>query len=172
MSEGAPHGAAGRELVVVGVSHHTAPVELRERLAAVCEDGPSFLRDMTGLDGVHEAVLVSTCNRVEVVACCSSEPAAADALAGRLAEAGGIATGASDGLVFTMRGREAVRHVFRVASSLDSMVVGEPQILGQLKQQFDLSAACDAAGPVLFRVFHKSFSVAKRVRTETGVASK
>lgn len=164
--------AAARELVVVGVSHHTAPVEVRERLSAACADGAGFLRSMTAIRGVQEAVLVSTCNRVEVAACCSSEPGAADALAGLLAEAGGAGGGEAGGLVFTMRGREAVRHLFRVASSLDSMVVGEPQILGQLKQQFDLSAACDAAGPVLFRVFHKSFSVAKRVRTETGVASR
>ena len=172
MKSAATERVGARELVVVGVSHHTTPVEVRERLAAACEDAASFLRDMTGLHGVQEAVLLSTCNRVEVVACCSPEPASADALASRMAEAGGISSGATAGLVFTMRGREAVRHVFRVASSLDSMVVGEPQILGQLKQQFDLSAACDAAGPVLFRVFHKSFSVAKRVRTETGVASK
>jgi glutamyl-tRNA reductase len=85
---------------------------------------------------------------------------------------GGVDSGAAGELVYVLRGREAVRHVFRVASSLDSMVVGEPQILGQMKQQFDVSSACDAAGPVLFRVFHKSFSVAKRVRTETGVASR
>ena len=164
--------AASRELVVVGVSHHTAPVEVRERLAAACADAPAFLHGMTSLPGVQEAVLVSTCNRVEVVACCSPEPGGADGVAARLVEAGGIASGEASGLVFTLRGRDAVRHVFRVASSLDSMIVGEPQILGQMKQQFDNATATDAAGPVLFRVFHKSFSVAKRVRTETGVASK
>ena len=173
--KGHPSGAGaagGRELVVVGVNHHTAPVEVRERITSASEDATSFLRDLTSLRGVQEAVLVSTCNRVEVVACCGSEPGGADALAGRLAEASGVASGEAGDLVFVLRGRDAVRHVFRVASSLDSMIVGEPQILGQLKQQFELSAAGDAAGPVLFRVFHKSFSVAKRVRTETGVASK
>jgi glutamyl-tRNA reductase len=164
--------AASRELVVVGVSHHTAPVEVRERLARACENGAAFLRGLTDLRGVQEAVLLSTCNRVEVAACCSPEPGGIDAIAGTLAAAGGIDGGQIGGLVFTLRGRDAVRHLFRVASSLDSMVVGEPQILGQLKTQFDLASAADAAGPVLFRVFHKSFSVAKRVRTETGVASK
>jgi glutamyl-tRNA reductase len=164
--------AASRELVVVGVSHHTAPVEVRERLASACENGAAFLRGLTELRGVQEAVLLSTCNRVEVAACCSPEPGGIDAIAGTLAAAGGIDGGQIGGLVFTLRGREAVRHLFRVASSLDSMVVGEPQILGQLKTQFDQASAADAAGPVLFRVFHKSFSVAKRVRTETGVASK
>ncbi|HEY2775718.1 MAG TPA: glutamyl-tRNA reductase [Candidatus Binatia bacterium] len=163
--------ASGRELVVVGVSHHSAPVEVRERLAAAGADAATFLRDVTTMQGVQEAVLVSTCNRVELVACCNPEGAGAGALAGVLEKAGGLGRDDSD-LVFTLRGRDAVRHVFRVASSLDSMVVGEPQILGQMKQQFDSSVACDAAGPVLFRVFHKSFSVAKRVRTETGVASR
>ena len=164
--------AGGRELVVVGVSHHTAPVEVRENLSAASSDAASFLRGVVDLPGVQEAVLVSTCNRVEIAACCNPDSGAFDALAGLLASAGGIVGADAQHLVFTLRGRDAVRHLFRVASSLDSMIVGEPQILGQLKHQFDLSAACDAAGPVLFRVFHKSFSVAKRVRTETGVASK
>ncbi len=161
---------ASRELVVVGISHHTAPVEVRERAAAACADAPAFLRSMTSIPGVQETVLVSTCNRFEVVACCNGQPATADAIAGFVAGAAGLDSGSN--LVFVLRGRDAVRHVFRVASSLDSMIVGEPQILGQLKHQFDESAAADAAGPVLFRVFHKSFSVAKRVRTETSVASR
>lgn len=164
--------AGGRELVVVGVSHHTAPVEVRESLAAAGSDAAAFLQRVVDLHGVQEAVLVSTCNRVEIAACCSPDSGAFDALAGLLAAAGGIGGADARHLVFTLRGRDAVRHLFRVASSLDSMIVGEPQILGQLKQQFDQSASCNAAGPVLFRVFHKSFSVAKRVRTETGVASK
>ncbi|MFN2376998.1 MAG: glutamyl-tRNA reductase [Candidatus Binatia bacterium] len=168
---GSKKKSAGRELVVVGVSHHTAPVEVRERLAAASADTASFLREVTGRSGVQEAALVSTCNRVEVVACCSDQAGAAE-LACVFAETGGFAADDAAGFVFTLQGRDAVRHLFRVASSLDSMVVGEPQILGQLKQQFDRSAACDAAGPVLFRVFHKGFSVAKRVRTETGVASR
>ena len=160
----------GRELVVVGLSHHTAPVEVRERIAAACDDSAAFLRDVTAVQGVQESVLVSTCNRFEIVACCSGEGSASDALSRIVTRAAGIQGESS--LVFVLRGREAVRHVFRVASSLDSMIVGEPQILGQMKQQFDESASGDAAGPVLFRVFHKSFSVAKRVRTETAVASK
>lgn len=166
------HASGGRELVVVGVSHHTAAVEVRERLAAACGDGAAFLRRLTELHGVQEAVLLSTCNRVEIVACCSTEFGVPAGLAGSLADASGVTGQAANDLVFTLRGRDAVRHLFRVASSLDSMIVGEPQILGQLKQQFDLAASGDAAGPVLYRVFHKSFSVAKRVRTETGVASR
>jgi len=162
--------STARELVVIGLSHHTAPVEVRERAAAACADGAAALRGVAAIAGVQETVLVSTCNRFEVVACCSGNSAAIDAIAGFVAGAAGL-SGPSD-LVFKLHGRDAVRHVFRVASSLDSMIVGEPQILGQLKQQFDESAAGDAAGPVLFRVFHKSFSVAKRVRTETAVASR
>lgn len=163
---------AGRELAVVGVSHHTASVEVREKLAAAGADPATFLKQVTDLPGVQEAVLLSTCNRVELVACCSPDPGAAEGVARTLAAAGGVEGEAAERLVFTLRGRDAVRHVFRVASSLDSMIVGEPQILGQLKTQFENAAALDAAGPVLFRVFHKSFSVAKRVRTETGVAAR
>ncbi|MFN2426843.1 MAG: hypothetical protein ABR587_10415, partial [Candidatus Binatia bacterium] len=94
-----PVKGAGRELVVVGVSHHTAPVEVREHLAKACEDGAAFLRSAVALRGVQEAVLVSTCNRVEIAACCSPEPGGAAALAGLLAEAGGA--GNADSLVFT-----------------------------------------------------------------------
>jgi len=160
-----------RELTVVSVSHHTAPVAVREKLAAACEDGAGFLARITELEGVQEAVLLSTCNRIEVVACSDSAQHASAGISRLLLQAGGIADEDSP-LVATMHGRDAARHVFRVASSLDSMVVGEPQILGQMKAQFDAAATAAAAGPVLFRVFNKSFSVAKRVRTETGIASR
>lgn len=162
----------GRELAVVGVSHHTADVDVRELLAAAVSDVEGFLRQATELPGVQEAVLLSTCNRVEIVACCSTEAGSCEGLAQQLTSAAEQRGGASPGHVYTLAGRDAVRHVFRVASSLDSMVVGEPQILGQMKQQFERATLAEAAGPVLFRVFHKAFSVAKRVRTETGVASR
>ena len=128
MSSNARNVAAGRELVVVGLSHHTAPVAVRERLAAACADAPAFLRGLGGLPGVHEVVLVSTCNRVEVTACCSPGTGPAEGIAAFVADAGGIEAGQRDALVFLLRGRDAVRHVFRVASSLDSMVVGEPPL--------------------------------------------
>jgi glutamyl-tRNA reductase len=160
------------DLYIVGLSHHTAPVEVRERLALDNGAFDALLEAIGQPSGVHEAVVLSTCNRVEVVTCCETEPNPVPEIEQRLMSIGGLTDGQHAEHIFRHQGREAVRHVFRVASSLDSMVVGEPQILGQLKEQFAASAAANAAGPILNRVFHKSFSVAKRVRNETGVAAR
>jgi glutamyl-tRNA reductase len=161
-----------RDLVVIGVTHRTAPLEVRERFAFTNGTVEGFLRDVLVLPQVHEAVVLSTCNRMEIVACCPAATDAVPALKQRLLHAGGLEEERYLEFLFELRGREAVRHVFRVASSLDSMVVGEPQILGQMKEQFAFSSTLEGAGPVLHRVFHKGFSVAKRVRSETGVAGK
>jgi glutamyl-tRNA reductase len=158
------------DLVLVGVTHHTAPVEVRERLAVANGRLEEMLRRLLAVPNVREAVVLSTCNRVEVIACAPAGAEVGPGIRGRLLEIGGLDEARHGSFVFEFRGREAVRHVFRVAASLDSMVVGEPQILGQLKEQFALCASLEAAGPVLHRVFHKGFSVAKRVRSETGVA--
>jgi glutamyl-tRNA reductase len=160
------------ELLIVGLSHHTAPVEVREQLALsngrLQELGP----ELAAQSSIHEVVALSTCNRVEIVAYCEDGGDACGLIRKRLIGCSAIGTTPGSDWIFELRDREAVRHVFRVASSLDSMIVGEPQILGQLKEQFALAAETEAAGPVLHRVFHKSFAVAKRVRTETGVASR
>jgi glutamyl-tRNA reductase len=160
------------DLVIVGLSHHTAPVEVREKLSLANGSTEQVLADMVATPSVREVVLLSTCNRVEVVACCEQGGGAESGLTTRLLSIGGLERGAVADSLFELHGRDAVRHVFRVAASLDSMVVGEPQILGQVKQQFEVCDAADAVGPVLHRVFHKSFSVAKRVRSETGVAGR
>jgi glutamyl-tRNA reductase len=160
------------DLVVVGLSHHTAPVEVREKLSLGNGTTEQVLAEMVATPLVREVVLLSTCNRVEVVACCEHGGGAESGLTARLLAVGGLERSAVADSLFELHGRDAVRHVFRVASSLDSMVVGEPQILGQVKQQFEACDAADAVGPVLHRVFHKSFSVAKRVRSETGVAGR
>ena len=161
-----------RELVLVGLSHHTAPVEVRERVAFENGRMEPALRGLVALPAVDEGVIVSTCNRVEVLACGVSGDAIAAALPAFLATEHGVAPEAISARLYTYRGREAVRHLFRVAASLDSMVVGEPQILGQLKDQYALAASVGASGRVLHRCFHKSFSVAKRVRSETGIAAR
>src|SRR5262245_29581432 len=160
-----------RGIVLVGLSHHTAPVEVREQVAFANGRLEPALRGLVTRPGVQEGVIVSTCNRVEVVACGEPETVAAE-LPAFLAEAHGIPGDALAGRLYTHRDREAVRHLFRVASSLDSMVVGEPQILGQLKEHYAVAAALGASGRVLHRCFHKSFSVAKRIRSETGIAEK
>jgi glutamyl-tRNA reductase len=160
------------EIVLVGLSHHTAPIDVRERVAFANGRLEPALRGLIALPGVDEGVIVSTCNRVEVLACGGSADVVAAALPAFLAAEHGVGEEALAGRLYTYRGREAVRHLFRVAASLDSMVVGEPQILGQLKEQYAAAAEAGASGRILHRCFHKSFSVAKRVRSETGIASR
>jgi glutamyl-tRNA reductase len=161
-----------RGIVLVGLNHHTAPVEIRERLAFANGQLESALRRLLAVDGVAEGAILSTCNRVEVVACGSDPATVGSALPGFLAREHGIPEALLAGHLYTHGGREAVRHLFRVAASLDSMVVGEPQILGQMKEQYAAAAAAGASGQVLHRCFHRSFSIAKRIRTETGIAEK
>ncbi len=161
-----------REILIVGVNHRKAPVEVREQLGFADGFLEQALHDLVTLPPVEEGVIVSTCNRVEVVAATSDGDTAVDALTEFLAQGERIARERLGEHLSVYRGREAVRHLFRVASSLDSMVIGEPQILGQLKDFYSRAASAGSAGTVLHRCFHKSFSVAKRVRTETGIAGK
>jgi glutamyl-tRNA reductase len=160
------------EIVLVGLSHHTAPVEVREQVAFANGRIEPALRGLVALPAIDEGVIVSTCNRVEVLACGRSGDEVAATLPSFLAAEHGVAADAIAARLYTYRGREAVRHLFRVAASLDSMVVGEPQILGQLKDHYAVAAAVGASGRILHRCFHKSFAVAKRVRSETGIAAR
>ena len=157
------------KLILLGMNHRTAPVEVRERLA-VDEPGP-LLQKLVASDEVDEAVLFSTCNRVEVLALTRTHESARIRLRSffqrELAPAGGLIDGQLDELTYEYRDRDAIIHLLRVASALDSMVVGEPQILGQVKDSYRASVECGACGPVLGRLFQQAFSTAKRVRTET-----
>lgn len=163
------------KILLVGMSHHSAPVELRERFA-VSDTRPALLKLLAG-DEIEEAVIVSTCNRMEVVAT-SHQPEAARHHLYRfferdLSEEAGLA-GAyrlSDYL-YDYRDGDAVRHLFRVASAVDSMVVGEPQILGQVKDAYREAVEDDACGPVLSRLFQRAFATAKRVKNETRIAER
>lgn len=161
-----------REIVIVGVNHRKAPVEVREQVNF--NDGllDDALRQLIATEPIEEGVILATCNRVEVVAATTDGDVAVEVLTSFLANREDVESARLADHLSVYRGREAVRHLFRVAASLDSMVVGEPQILGQLKEFYGRSAAVGSAGTVLHRCFHKSFSVAKRVRTETGVATK
>lgn len=155
--------------LVIGVSHHTSSVELREKLAFDAGDLPRALGRLTSRPGMREGLILSTCNRVELLAVGETPDAAAAGLAGFLADERGIT---SEDLVrhaFRFAGPNAARHVFRVAASLDSMVVGEPQILGQVKSAYRAASESHAVGPVLNRLCHRAFRVAKRVRTETQI---
>jgi glutamyl-tRNA reductase len=159
------------EVLIVGLNHRTASLDVREAVAFPDEELDDVNRQLRQLDGVEEAAVVCTCNRVEVVLSARVD-GAADRIAAFLRDAQrGVRADLAPHL-YNFAGRDAVRHLFRVASSLDSMVVGEPQILGQLKQFYARAAAVGATGAVLHRWFHKAFSVAKRVRSETGIAGR
>lgn len=161
-----------REVLIVGVNHHRAPVDVREQVAfndGLLEDA---LQRLLALPPIDEGVILSTCNRVEIITSTTDADTALEELTTFLAAGERQRRERLREHLSVYRGREAVRHLFRVAASLDSMVVGEPQILGQLKDFYGRAATAGSAGAVLHRWFHKCFSVAKRVRTETGVASK
>ena len=159
-------------ILLVGLNHVTAPVELREQLALDRSDPAELYRRLRGPDGGSESVILSTCNRVEVLLATPAEPAAAvEAVKTLLADQSGVSAQDLAPLLYAHEGREAVRHLFRVASSLDSMVLGEPQILGQVKDAYRQAVSLRASGVITNKLLHKSFSVAKRVRSETGVAS-
>jgi len=158
-------------IVVVGLSHHTAPVEIRERLAFAPTAMEKPLRQMMALPAVAEALIVSTCNRVELYAATKDPDTATAALRRFLADYHGVVLEEVEQHLYDNQGEEAIRHLFRVASSLDSMIIGEPQILGQIKTAYGYAVEFKTAGLILNRFLHKAFSVAKRVRTETGIAS-
>lgn len=154
------------DLLLVGLSHHTAPVAVREKVSIAEEALPDALAALRGLPLVREAMVVSTCNRLEVYAAIpSGGEGAASEIRAYLAEK----DPAIAAHLYERTGLSAVRHLFRVCSSLDSMVVGEPQILGQVKAAYHKAEEARAVGGLLSRAVRHAFSVAKRVRTETDV---
>ena len=157
-------------LFVAGLSHKNAPVALRELLAVEEDKLRELLHDLQSSDVLREVVVLSTCNRVEVYGVAEA-PGEARALAFRsLCRHRGVDLATVEPLLYTHVDADAVRHAFRVSASLDSMMIGEPQILGQVKEAFALAQACEAVGPHLHPLFSHAFSVAKRVRTETEIA--
>ncbi|HSC86456.1 MAG TPA: glutamyl-tRNA reductase, partial [Polyangiaceae bacterium] len=155
-------------IVVVGVSHHTAPIELREKVALSAESEERLLAELSADPRVAEVFVVSTCNRVELVAVARSATSEAqldcvDACRSLLLQKAPGLTGH----LYARSGSDGMRHLLRVASSLDSLVVGEPQILGQLKQGFERARERGTIGPTLHRAFAHAVRGAKRVRTET-----
>lgn len=156
-------------IAVVGVSYKSAPVAVRERVAIAGEERAGFLGQLRGDGAVREAVLVSTCNRVEVYAA-GEDPIAAVERAKQILAAR-VPGEDLRPYLYDRKGREALHHVFRVAASLDSLVVGEPQILGQVKEAFEAATQAESVGSVLTRVLTRAFHVAKRVRSETSLGA-
>lgn len=148
-------------------------MEVREKVAFDAAVLGPALRQLRALPSVREGVILSTCNRVEVIAAASDAQSAAREIKEFLTAQESVRDeGGLESHLFVHTGSEAVRHLFRVAASIDSMVVGEPQILGQIKDYYFAAQEAGAVGTILHRLFHRSFSVAKRVRTETGIASR
>ncbi|MDM8526433.1 glutamyl-tRNA reductase [Desulfococcaceae bacterium HSG8] len=157
------------EIILLGLNHKTAPVELRECLAFSGDETEDALSFFQRHPNVREMVIISTCNRVEILMAADNRFRAVEAARTYISESKDIPASQFEASLYVYYGDEAVRHIFKVASSLDSMVVGEPQILGQVKTAYKTATAKKTSGVVLNRLFHKTFSVAKRVRTETGI---
>lgn len=155
------------KLLLTGLSHKTAPLHLREKLALPEHALPEALRELQNL-GAAEAMILSTCNRVEIALTSpdGEEPAA---IMARFLQGWQGSANAFEGHLYHMEARAAIQHLFRVAASLDSMVVGEPQVLGQLKSAYAIAKTEGSVGGLLEQVLTRAFNVAKRVRTETGI---
>jgi glutamyl-tRNA reductase len=168
------------ELFVIGLSHRTAPVAVRERLAIVPGELEATLKRVAGLAGMREVVILSTCNRVEIYGAYSDCDEGVAGVRALLSEQ--LAAGMRDAEepepavllgrhVYARLKREALHHLFRVSASLDSLVIGEPQILGQIKEAYELAARLGTAGPLLGSIFPRAFRVARKVRRDTGIAA-
>jgi glutamyl-tRNA reductase len=156
------------DLALVGLNHRSAPLAVRERLFVPRPALPALLGALKEVPGVSEGFILSTCNRTEVLACLDG--AREETLVEFLGARHGMAAPALDPYLYRLRSLEAVRHLFRVAASLDSLVVGEPQILGQVKEAYQAALECGALGRVLDGLLQHAFEAAKKVRARTGIA--
>ncbi len=158
-------------IVTLGLNHQTAPVDTREKLAFKSEEIPGALRRLLDTSRLNEALILSTCNRVELYGFTPELKNCRNELETFLADFHQLETADFSDNLYFHTGTEAIRHSFRVASSLDSMVIGEPQILGQLKDAFFIASEARSTGLILNRLMHRSFFIAKEVRTRTKIAS-
>lgn len=157
------------ELIVIGLNHRTASIDLRERIAFAEDQMETALHQVKSLPSLRENMILSTCNRVEIYAAVRETEKAILDLKHFLSQYHGIPLKEFERNLYSFVGEEAVKHIFRVASSLDSMVVGEPQILGQIKSAYEMAVESKTSGLILHRLLHRAFHVAKRVRTETKI---
>ncbi len=158
------------QLVLIGMNHKSAPLDIRERLQLSCGEGDRPLPELMRHGGIREALYLSTCNRVEVLARVTDGTVDVEALKSFIYRQGNLSVEELDRCLYIYRDLEAVRHLFRVTASLDSMIMGEPQILGQMKDAYRMAVENRTTGILLNRLSHHAFRVAKRVRTETGIA--
>jgi glutamyl-tRNA reductase len=157
-------------IIVVGLSHKTAAIEVREKLNFPESTLPDALRKLMTYEGIRESLIVSTCNRVEIYASVTDSAKGIDGVKRFISDYHGLSREALEQSLYVYPDAQGVRHTFRVASSLDSMVLGEAQILGQLKDAFDIALKSKTTSTILNKLIKKAISVAKRVRTETKLA--
>ena len=159
-----------KHLLLLGVSHQTAPVDVREQVDFTKLGVLPALQHLSERPEFGEAVVLSTCNRSEVYASCRDVALGGDALTDFLSRYHGVDIDALRPHLYTRTDEDVARHLFRVAAGLDSLVVGEPQILGQVKTAYSAAAENHHTGALLNKLFHSSFAVGKRVRSQTGLA--
>jgi glutamyl-tRNA reductase len=158
-------------IILIGMNHKTAPLEIRERLSIACGDNTGPLVEIMKIPQIKEALYIATCNRVEVLANAVDMEDAVASLKTFVFRHGNLSMEEMARCLYLYFDHEAVRHLFRVASSIDSLVMGEPQILGQVKDAYRTAVEHNATGVILNKIIHHAFRTAKRVRTETGIAS-
>jgi glutamyl-tRNA reductase len=160
------------EILALGVSHKTAPLELRERLALPEGRAVGVLGELTDSEHVHEAAAISTCNRTELYLVAADPVEAESHALGLLAREADIRPTELLGRLYSLRASEAARHLFSVTAGLDSMILGEAEIQGQVKRAYELALVEGATGPILNRLFRDALAAGKRARTETGVSER
>jgi glutamyl-tRNA reductase len=159
------------ELLALGVSHKTAPVALRERLSLIGREAAAFARELTASEEIHEAVAISTCNRTEIYVVVGNPVRAEGELLGRLANRAGIRPTELAGLVISPRNCDAARQLYRVTAGLESMIVGEAEVQGQVRRAYETALAAGTTGPLTNRLFGAALQAGKRVRSETGIGA-
>ena len=159
------------ELLCLGISHKTAPVALRERVAMGETEAERFAREAVAAPAIDEAVVISTCNRTEVLVTTHDPVGAETAVLGMLAVRAGIRPTELADVIYSPRNCDAARHLYRVTAGLESMIVGEAEVQGQVKRAFELAKAALATGPLVNRLFGAALQTGKRVRTETAIGA-
>jgi glutamyl-tRNA reductase len=160
------------DIIIIGLNHTTAPVELRECIAFTPEDTLVAFAQLKQEPSIDEVLVYSTCNRVEILLVTGNSPVAVEVTKRLIASIHQVPLEQFEKALYQRENDDAVRHIFRVASSLDSMIIGEPQILGQIKSAYQTAREQKASALILNRLLHRAFFVAKKVRTETGIGDR
>ncbi|MBW1714612.1 MAG: glutamyl-tRNA reductase [Deltaproteobacteria bacterium] len=157
-------------IVNIGMNHETAPVDLRELVAFESHNTDEVMSAIRGIEDIRESLILSTCNRIEILFTTDKEKQATESVIEFLCRFSGIQREKLAPTLYVYENEEAIRHIFRVGASLDSMIVGEPQILGQVKDAYRTAVQRKSSSVILNRLMHKTFSLAKKIRTQTDIA--